>query len=90
MGLLRCFFWWYCSSLKALPMITLALAPATNHCARVLPDLIDLELELLRSRPSKCTVTFLRDRLFRVRSSRKSAFDMATVPGRPAARTKTS
>jgi hypothetical protein len=48
-GLLRCFFRRYCSSLKALLLITLALAPATNRCAPVLLNLIHLELLLLRS-----------------------------------------
>ena len=48
-GLLRCFFRRYCSSLKALLLITLALAPTFNHCARVLLDLIHPELLLLRS-----------------------------------------
>jgi hypothetical protein len=44
-----CFFRQYCSSLKALLLITLALAPATNHCPPVLLNLIHLELLLLRS-----------------------------------------
>ena len=48
-GLLRCFFRRYCSSLKALLLITLALAAATNHCASVLLNLIDLKLLMLRS-----------------------------------------